>query len=454
MVRGVFSRHPWGGGLVFVLAHAGMASGQYDYNADCVSGFSDQIAFLKDFNSANLTADLNLDGVVNQADYDLFVANKVRPNFHFYWMVTNEGHNWNPYMDIDLPVEQYSIDRNCRILYEGWFPIMPFDRDANNKPFNAGFHRIFQGLGGSYTTWELNYDTWLATFDATIAAVMTAAVPLGFSGETSLDIETVIPNYHLLQIFYVNDQITAWNAMVKTINSPNLNTEFMRRFGYSAPTNARKWTDLSTDQQATFYSTTYNTVALDFFVRMVNGCRTYRPNATYSFYNLPKAMWEIYTDDRRQCNDEMADLWAAVDTLAPSTYQQHYTTNNPASCPCPNDANTPGQNSAFFSSSLDEMQRVKNAYGRANQRVMVYTTWGFAPGAGACSSNLQKLLIPDIDVKQVLNLSRSFGADAVAIWGDLNSATGPEGWRWTSAEVQADIEARWAPITRQLACPK
>ena len=433
---------------------AGPALGQFDYNMDCVNGFSDQIAFLKDFNAGSPAADLNMDGMVNQADYDLFVSNKVRPNFHVYWMVTSSTHNWNPYMDIDVPVDQYALNRNCRILYEGWFPIMPFDRGVNQVPVNPGIYRMFQGADGSYTTWQLNYNAFLAAYDASIPGVLAASVPLGFTGEVSIDFETISPNYHLAQSFYITDQINGWQSLVKAVNSPNLNTQFMQRFGYTPRQGAQHWNDLSTDEQSDFYETTYNTVAIDFYVRTVTGCKQGRPQATWDVFDMPMAAWEIYTDDRKQSNDQMAPLWAVVDTLAIAGYEEHYTTNDPSSSPCPADVNTAGQNAAFISSQIDEMNRLRAAYGKPGQKVMFFTTWGFAPGAGACSSYQQKLLLPDIAVKQLLNLPRVFGADSVAIWGDLKRPTDHLWWEWTPDDVTPEITARWGPIIKQITCPK
>lgn len=447
-----------GAASVFVWAVPGVARAQYDYNLDCVSAFQDQIAFLRDFNAGSMAADLNLDGMVNQTDYDLFIANKVKPNYSVYWMVTNAVQDQSlGYMDrqcgADLP-----LNRNCLILYEGWFPIMPFTRDGLNFPNEIGYHTMFEDQAGSFANWEANYLAWLAAYDASIPGVLAKAVPLGFSGEVSLDFETVLPNYGLSgALTGSTTQNTKWKQMVATINTPTLNQAFMNRFGWTPPQGVTTWNSLTAAQQEDFCKTVFNYVGIDFYIRTVRQCKILRPLARWGYFALPVGWWEVYDDKRRGYNDELADLWWEIDTFSPAVYQYHWTTTTPASGPCPENTNSPGINSAFFSSTFTEIDRVRSLYGRPGQKTLAFAWWYYTRTAGQCSPDLVELLfVNDINLKHQLYLPRIYGADAVAIWGAFATQNERNPYKWIDkvSEVCPDITARWAPHIRAVTCPK
>ena len=269
-----------------------------------------------------------------------------------------------------------------------------------------------------------------------------------FDGLVCFDWETVLPLY---RIHAKTPEVTAaWDAMLQEINSPNISRAFAPFVNWTIPEGVTAWTDLTTEQRDDFAATAHRKVGVDFFVRTVEGVRALRPRSKLHYYGLPQGIWPFYDAERSAHNDEMAAIWQAVDVLSPSLYQLYWTTNDPASSPCPEAVNTPARNALFFKALLDEMYRLKTAYPRTGQQIIPYAWWHYKAQAGSCSPDVNPtLLVNDTNLIHQLQLPWWYGADGVAIWGHFrrNVPVTPE-------VISADIQARWrAPMSR-LGCPR
>jgi hypothetical protein len=423
---------------------------QPDYNHDCASTFADSLAFMSDFAAGRPAADLNLDGRIDQNDFDAFADSRAKPEFGFYWQVSTTLEPGSA-MDTRTNLQGVTISRNSVMIYEQEFPKIPIRYEDGGRvvPVESGFHLMFRGLDGGYSTWRPCYDAWMAEHTASLPAVLAPKVPSPlFDGLLCIDWETVMPLYRI----QVRNEATlaAWDGMIEAINSPLLDTTFLQFAEWTAPAGATRWADLSADQRRDLARAAHLKVGLDFFVRTAEAVRLLRPRAKIHYYGMPQGYWPFYDAERSGWNDQLAPLWRAVDVLSPSLYQLYWTTTDPASSPCPEAVNTPAANSVFFKALLDEMYRLKQAYPRAGQVIIPYAWWHYKGQAGRCSPEFSPtLLVNDTNLLHQLRLPWWYGADAVAIWGHYarNGEVSPD-------YIGEDIQARWRGPINALSCPR
>lgn len=437
-------------GLFLGLLPAAGALSQPDYNHDCTSNFFDSLAFMSDFAAELPAADLNLDGRVDQTDFDGFADSRAKAQFGYYWQVSTTLEPGRA-MDTQTDLTGVPVSRNCTIIYEQEFPKIPIIyQDADRLiAQETGFHLLFRGVLGSYAGWRLNHDAWMAEHLASLAAVVLVKVPSpNFDGLVCLDWETVMPLFRVQN--HRPEPIAAWLDMMQQINSPAIDRDFAAFADWSVPEGVASWSDLSDAQREAFAAAAHLKVGLEFFVQTIDGVRALRPRSKLHYYGLPQGIWPFYDPTTSGYNDQLAPLWRAVDVLSPSLYQLYWTTTDPSTSPCPEAVNTPGLNSHFFKGLLDEMYRLKTAYPRPGQQIIPYAWWHYKAQAGSCSPEISPtLLVNDTNLNHQLQLPWWFGADAVAIWGHYR-----RNGEVTPRTMSTDIQARWrAPMSR-LACPR
>lgn len=437
--------------MLAALAWAGAAAAQPDYNRDCVQNFNDSLAFMNDYAARSPAADLNLDGQINQADFDSFADSKAKTNFQLYWQVSTVLEGTANNMDTLTNLAGAPVNRNCEIIYEQEFPKIPIAYNNDGVPTEGGFHWIFRDLGGGYLGWRVNYDLWMTEHMLSLPVVMARTIPANFDGILCIDWETVTP----LRQYQVVDPtaLRLWDEAVEQINSPALNQDFLNFAGWTRPSGATLWSDLTSAQRTDLLNTSFQRVAMDFFIRTVQGCRIVRPNAKFGFYGLPQGAWPLYDEERRGLNDLLADLWREVDVLSPSTYPLYWTTNDRDSSPCPEAVNTVSQNAVFYRSLIEEMLRLKATFPRPNQQIISYASWHYKAQAGQCSPYVTPGLFTNaVNTAHQLQLPWWYGADGVAIWGHYGNypRSGPD----TPANVGAEMRANWTPLIQRLSCPR
>ena len=437
-------------GMAVSAFFIGAARAQPDYNRDCVANFADSIAFMNDYAALAPAADVNLDGVVNQADFDSFSESRAKTNFTVYWQATNASQA-APAVDRQTNLTGIPISRDAAILYQQRFPTIPIRYGPNGAHLESGYQIMFRGLDGTYATWRLNYDAWMLLHVASIPALAISEMPNPlFSGPACLDWEAIAPVRQ--QILGDDASVNAWDSMVEQINSPRFDQAFIAFSEWTPPAEATGWPSLSAEQKTEFVNQAYRKVGLEFYLTTLQGLRAVRPNAKYCFYGQPVGAWLIYDDERKAVNDLLEPLWRAVDVLAPSTYPLFWTTNDRASSPCPDSVNGPGQNSAFFRSLMEECQRLKATYPRPGQQIITYAAWHYKDQAGLCSPMVNPtLFVNDLNLLQQLQLPWWFGADGVAIWGHFGNAANPT--VDTPAAVGIEMQTRWAAPIRRIVCP-
>jgi hypothetical protein len=433
---------------VAVAAVAGLrADAQPDYNRDCVANFSDSIAFMNDYAAHAPAADLNLDGAVNQADFDSFSESRAKTNFTIYWQTSTV---LQPGQTIDTQTDLTGIplSRNSAILYQQRFPKIPIRYGPDSEQLEAGFHMMFRDASGSYTNWRASYDAWLALHHASLPALVATEMPSpAFNGLVCIDWEVVTP----LRQQMVNEPaaIVSWDQMVEQINSPAYDRAFLAFSEWTPPAASTGWGDLSAAQRTEFVNQAHRKVGLAFYISTVQSLRTLRPNAKYCYYGQPAGAWLVYDEERRAHNELLAPLWPELDVLAPSTYPLFWTTTDPSTSPCPEAVNGPGQNSAFFQALLQECTRIKTTYPRPGQQIITYASWHYKLQAGSCSPDITpSLFVNDWNLIQQLQLPWWFGADGVALWGHY-----PRGGFDNPTTVGAELRARWREPIRRLVCP-
>jgi hypothetical protein len=430
-----------------LLSCAAFASAQPDYNHDCTGNFADSIQFMTDYAANSPAADLNLDGRVNLTDFTSF-SESIAPNrFTVYWMVTTQVQP-NGGMDRQTDLTGIPIVRDCVMLYQQRFPRYPMRVSEDDRVvLEAGYHMMFRGVDGSYTSWESNLTRWLLEHSQSLPGLVNQDMPdSNFAGLVCLDWEEVT----ILRPDQDEETMHLWDDMVEQINSPVLNTAFAALSGWTIPTGVTRWADLTQEERVDYLNVSHRTIGLDFFITTVQQIRALRPNAKYSYYGLPAGRWLVYTDELRARNDELASLWAVLDVLSPSTYPLFWTTEDPSDSPCPDAVNSPGQSSAFFRSTMEEMRRVKQVYGRPEQQIVPYAGWQYKAQAGTCSGEVNRsMFVNDINLLHQLQLPWWFGADGVAIWGHYY-----RDHPHTPETVGADMRARWAGPIHRLSCPK
>ncbi|XVJ60999.1 MAG: hypothetical protein HEQ23_17050 [Tepidisphaera sp.] len=424
------------------------AAAQPDYNRDCVSNFADSIAFMNDYAALSPAADLNLDGTVNQTDFDSFADSRAKTNFTVYWQASN-AMQAPPVVDRQTNLSGIPISRNSAMLYQQRFTKMPIRYNDNGDILEAGYQLMFRGLNGSYTSWRQNYDTWNTLHIASLPALMASEVPSpAFNGLVCIDWEAIAPVRQ--QIFGDTVAEREWDEMLEAINSPTFDQSFLTFTEWTAPAGARGWADLSTEQKTEFANQSYRKVGMAFYLSTVEALRALRPQAKYCFYGQPVGAWLVYDDERKALNDELAPLWAAVDVLAPSTYPLFWTTTDRATSPCPDAVNSPSQNSAFFKSLIDECYRIKERYPRAGgHQIITYAAWHYKDQAGVCSPLVNpSIFVNDLNLLHQLQLPWWYGADGVAIWGHFRN-----GGYDTPANISQEMQTRWKDPIRRVACP-
>lgn len=426
------------------------AAAQPDYNHDCTSNFFDSLAFMSDFAGELPAADLNLDGRVDQNDFDAFADSRARPQFGYYWQVSTTLEP-NRAMDTQTDLTGIPVSRNCTIIYEQEFPKIPiiYEDGARLVARETGFHLLFRGILGTYAGWQLNRDAWMAEHMASLPAVVLAKVPNpAFDGLLCLDWETVMPLFRVQG--HREDAIAAWQDMVRDINSPAIDQAFAAYAEWPVPAGATNWSDLTDAQREELAAAAHLKIGLEFFVQTIDAVRVLRPRAKLHYYGLPQGIWPFYDATTSSHNDQLAPLWRAVDILSPSLYQLYWTTTNPASSPCPEAVNTPGLNAHFFKGLMDEMYRLKAAYPRPGQQIIPYAWWHYKGQAGSCSPEVNPtLLVNDTNLIHQLQLPWWYGADAVAIWGHYR-----RDGEVTPQTMSADFQARWRTPMSRLSCPR
>lgn len=426
------------------------AHAQPDYNRDCVADFNDSLAFMADFAARSMNADLNLDGAVNQTDFDLFADSRAKTNFKVYWQVSTSHQREND-MDTITDLGGAPVERACEMLYEREFPKYPGIFDEDGRGLEYGFHLMFRDSPGVYTNWRQRYDQWMAEHIASLPALMRQGIPANFTGIICIDWETTVP---MRPLFGIDPEgIEKWDRMVESINSPNLSQSFLDFVGWTRPAGATRWADLTEEQRTDLYNASFKHVGMDFFITTARECKRAQPLAKVGFYGLPYGAWPVYDDARRAINDEMRDLWRAIDVLQPGTYPLYWTTNNPSESPCPEAVNTVGQNAAFYRAMMDEMFRIKREHTSMDQLIVPYASWHYKAQAGSCSPDIMPgLFCNQVNVNHQVQIPWWFGADGVAIWGHYGNypPAGPD----TPEVVGADLREKWTPLIRRLTCPR
>ncbi len=444
--------------LLFVglSSFGGSAHAQPDYDHNCVTDLQDCLKFMDDYSASRAGADLNLDGVVNAADFDAFSDTKAKPTFTYYWMVSSV---WEPGRTMDTVTNLGSapISRNAVIIYEQDFPKIPIVIGPNGIHGEAGIQLILRGLNGSYAAWQTNLATWMAEHTASVPTVIASRVPVGFNGILCLDLEIVLPLRELVEALVgIGPQLTNWDIAVATINTPVFDPAFKLLAGWTAPADALGWGDLTAAQRNDLSAKAYRAVALDFYIRTIRGAHLTRPLAKIGFYGMPYGWWPVYDNSRRAFSDLLQPIWAECDVLMPSLYQLYWTTTTPLAGPCPDAVNTPAANAAFFPSVIDEAHRIKTVTNRPGQLILPFVWWHYKSQAGQCSPDIQPtLLVNDTNLGQMLTLPWWYGADGLVIWGAY-ARLGPQNplnWLDDSTTIGADFRARWGPIISNISCP-
>ncbi|MEK6702998.1 MAG: hypothetical protein AABZ53_12095 [Planctomycetota bacterium] len=433
------------------------ARAQPDYDHNCVTDLQDCLRFMDDYSAARIEADLNLDGVVNAADFDAFSDSKAKPTFTYYWMVSTV---WEPGRTMDTVTNLGSapISRNAVIIYEQDFPKIPIVIGPNGVHGDKGIQLILKSPDGTYTAWQANMAAWMAAHSVSVPTVVSARVPAGFDGILCLDLEVVLPLRELIVNFIgPGPQLNEWDDAVAAINTPILDPAFKILAGWTAPPGAVGWADLNSTQRVDLSSKAYRAIALDFYLRTVEGARAARPAAKIGFYGMPSGAWPFYDDARRALNDLLQPMWAQCDVLMPSLYQLYWTTTTPLVGPCPDAVNTPAANATFFASAMEESRRIQTITARPGQIVIPFVWWHYKSQAGQCSPDVNPtLLVNDTNLKQLLTLPWWHGADGLAIWGAYArlGPANPLNWLDDSTTIGADFRARWSPIISRIACPR
>ncbi|QOI99936.1 MAG: hypothetical protein HRU70_05330 [Phycisphaeraceae bacterium] len=430
------------------------ALAQPDYNRDCVANFADSLSFMDDYAARRSAADLNLDNTVDLADYSAFVESRAKTNFTYYWLVST-GLQGNQPMDTLVNLSGIPISRDCAIIYEQDYPKIPMRLGPNGEHLEAGLYLLFRSANGTYTHWSSNHDAWMAEHQATAHVAFNNRVTAGFSGLLCLDLEAVPPLWEFT--WGVQPQRDGWRAMLEAINGIRYDPLFIERTGYTPPAGTLGWYDLSPEQQSEFCRVSYNAFGIHYFVETLRYTRAVMPTAKYGFYGTPFNWWPTYDAEKSAINDQLAPLWAEIDVLMPSVYQLMWTTTDRATSPCPDYTNTPGQNSAFFSSLIGESVRVRDRFCRPNVPVIAVAWWHYRASSGNCSPDIQgDLFVNDWNVAHQLRLPWQFGADGVAIWGHFGRAgpSYPHNWLDEPHEVEPFFREQWAPHIRHVACPK
>lgn len=430
------------------VALCASAAAQPDYNRDCVTNFADSIAFMNDYAALSPLADLNLDGVVNQNDFDSFADSRAKTNFTVYWQASNATQA-PPVVDRQTNLSGIPISRNSAMLYQQRFPKMPIRYNDRGEHVEAGYQLMFRGLDGRYNAWRLNFDTWNTLHLASLPLLVSSEIPSpAFNGLVCIDWEAIAPVRQQILGDVVAER--EWDEMLEAINSPTFDQAFLTFVEWTAPAGARGWANLTSEQKTDFANQAYRKVGVEFYLSTLNALRALRPQAKFCFYGQPAGAWMVYDDDRKALNDMLEPLWRAVDVLAPSTYPLFWTTADPQSGPCPEAVNSASQNSAFFRSVLDECYRIKERYPRAGgHQIITYAAWHYKDQAGACSPLVNpSLFVNDVNLLHQLQLPWWFGADGVAIWGHFNN-----GGHDTPANISQEMQTRWKEPIRRVACP-
>lgn len=436
---------------------SGVARAQPDYDHNCVTNLQDCLKFMDDYSAGRIEADLNLDGVVNLTDFDAFSESKAKPTFTYYWMVSTV---WEPGRTMDTVTNLGSapISRNTVIIYEQDFPKIPIVIHSNGSHGERGIQLILKGLDGSYAAWQTNMTLWMAAHTATVPLTVASRVPVGFNGVLCLDLEVVLPLRELVVgLVGPGEQLNDWDAAVAAINTPSFDSAFTQLAAWTPPAGATGWNNLNTTQKADLSAKAYRAIALDFYLRTIQGAKATRPLAKIGFYGMPYGWWPSYDDSRRGYNDLLQPIWDQCDVLMPSLYQLYWTTTTPLTSPCPDAVNTPSNNAAFFSSAIEEARRIQTVSARPGQLIIPFVWWHYKSQAGQCSPDVNPtLLVNETNLKQQLTLPWWNGADGLAIWGAYArlGPSNPLNWLDDSTTIGADFRARWAPIISRIACPR
>jgi hypothetical protein len=443
--------------MLGLVLGAGVVSAQPDINHDCRSDFHDSLQFMEDYAAGRPAADLNLDGVVNQADFSSFADSPARTTYRIYWMVSSTLVA-NSYMDTQTDLSGLPISRHCVIYYEQEFPKVPVIEGADHTLIERGMHLMLRGSDGSYTNWRANLEAWMTEHAATTPAVVLRKVPSGFNGLVCLDFEAVLPLREQVRDMAGDTlQLARWDGAVAAINTPTFDADFVQMAGFTPPEGVTGWQGLSASQQEDLSSKAFEVVGERFFLTTLRETKRTLPNAKVGYYGFPTAWWPFYNDERRVLNDRLHNLFAECDIFMPSVYQLNWTGTDRNASPCPENFNTPAQNSVFFASLFTELHRVREQYGHPDQTIIPLAWWRYKAQAGGCSPDVDNARrVNDINLRHQLELPWWFGADGVAIWG-YYGRPGPEypyNWIDDPASVSLEIRTRWGPHIQRLACPK
>jgi hypothetical protein len=302
-----------------------------------------------------------------------------------------------------------------------------------------------------WKNWSASWQQWQLNHGSQIDLWLDRKVPQDFSGFLAIDYEgwefnwTMELKDHGLHCDScgawvgqpgTNDcNACNWMNLTSAVNTPMFDGAFVKLAGFSPPSGARGWMDLTEAAQQSLIASSWSYFARQVHQQTIQRTKQRRPRAKVGWYSLPRPMpAQATAADRaavRAQNDELAWLWRMSDWLGPSIYAKRWTTSAPAPAPpgCP--ADTTEVETDWMNDTIREQLRVQRAY-NPQAAIVPWITFTYGFSAGACRYTYLNQLNAQL---QTSVPAAADGVDAVIFWGgyDYNVTK--------AAEIAAYIDA-------------